>query len=199
MKDLFFNELGLDLFNAEGLAMACPTHGLPVGDYTENVDRILDLILHIKAADGDAEIPLFVTGHPAATSPLARRKNNLEADRFELYVFYNNTFMELANGYSELNDPDEQLKNFLCQSDSKAEAYIRDVTDNGKSPMSTEEIQETIIAFRNNIDHDYIHALKIGMPMAGGLGIGVDRLVMWLTGSHSIRDVIAFPLTKRKT
>jgi lysyl-tRNA synthetase class 2 len=81
--------------------------------------------------------------------------------------------MELANAYTELNDPAEQHENFLVQLRGQEES------------MAT-------------MDNDFISALKYGMPPAGGLGIGIDRLVMVLTGALSIREVILFPLLKRK-
>jgi lysyl-tRNA synthetase class 2 len=107
--------------------------------------------------------------YPAELCPLARRKkdNPKYAERFELYMGQ----MELANAYTELNDPGVQEENFRKQ--------LRG--------------QERSIA---TMDTDFITALKYGMPPAGGLGIGIDRLVMVLTGAVSIRDVVLFPLLK---
>jgi lysyl-tRNA synthetase class 2 len=113
--------------------------------------------------------PTFVMDYPAELCPLARRKkdNPKYAERFELYMGQ----MELANAYTELNDPGVQEENFRKQ--------LRG--------------QERSIA---TMDTDFITALKYGMPPAGGLGIGIDRLVMVLTGAVSIRDVVLFPLLK---
>ncbi len=113
--------------------------------------------------------PTFVIDYPAALCPLARRKkDNLKfAERFELFI----ARMELANAYTELNDPAEQYKNFLTQLKGQEESLTK-------------------------MDRDYITALKYGMPPAGGLGIGIDRLVMVLTGAASIRDVVLFPLLR---
>ena len=113
--------------------------------------------------------PTFVIDYPAALCPLARRKkgNSKFAERFELLVAQ----MELANAYTELNDPAEQYENFFTQLRGQEESLTK-------------------------MDRDYIAALKYGMPPAGGLGIGIDRLVMVLTGALSIRDVILFPLLK---
>jgi lysyl-tRNA synthetase class 2 len=113
--------------------------------------------------------PTFVMDYPAELCPLAKRKkdNPDYAERFELFVGK----IELANAYTELNDPAEQYENFLVQ--------LRG--------------QEKSLA---TMDADYITALKYGMPPAGGLGIGIDRLVMILTGATSIRDVVLFPLLK---
>lgn len=113
--------------------------------------------------------PTFVIDYPAALCPLTKRsKENPEyAERFELFV----AKMELANAYTELNDPAVQEANFLQQLKGQEET------------MAT-------------MDDDFINALKYGMPPAGGLGVGIDRLVMLLTGATSIRDVILFPLLK---
>jgi lysyl-tRNA synthetase class 2 len=113
--------------------------------------------------------PTFVIDYPAVLCPLARRKkgDSRFAERFELFVAQ----MELANAYTELNDPAEQYENFLTQLRGQEESLTK-------------------------MDLDYIAALKYGMPPAGGLGIGIDRLVMVLTGALSIRDVILFPLLK---
>ena len=116
--------------------------------------------------------PTFVIDYPAALCPLTKRKaDNPElAERFELYI----AKMELANAYTELNDPAVQEANFKAQ-------------------LQGQDDEEA--AFRN-IDDDFLEALRTGMPPAGGLGIGMDRLVMLLTGQRSIRDVILFPLMK---
>jgi lysyl-tRNA synthetase class 2 len=113
--------------------------------------------------------PTFVIDYPAPLCPLTRQRkdNPAYAERFELYI----AGMELANAYTELNDPATQYENFLLQ--------LRG--------------EETTMAV---MDQDFITALKYGMPPAGGLGIGIDRLVMVLTGATSIRDVVLFPLLK---
>jgi len=113
--------------------------------------------------------PTFVLDYPAALCPLTKRKkdNPKYAERFELYI----AGMELANAYTELNDPSIQEANFNLQLRGQQES------------MAT-------------MDTDFITALKYGMPPAGGLGIGIDRLIMVLTGATSIRDVVLFPLLK---
>lgn len=115
--------------------------------------------------------PTFVMDYPAALCPLTRRQQDNPdiAERFELFV----AGMELANAYTELNDPAVQEENFRIQ--------LRGQDDT----MAT-------------MDTDFVQALKYAMPPAGGLGIGVDRLAMILTGATSIRDVILFPLLKPK-
>jgi lysyl-tRNA synthetase class 2 len=113
--------------------------------------------------------PTFVMDYPAALCPLTKRKKDRPdiAERFELYI----AGMELANAYTELNDPAVQEDNFRQQLRGQ------------KETMAT-------------MDQDFVTALKYGMPPAGGLGIGIDRLVMILTGATSIRDVVLFPLLK---
>lgn len=113
--------------------------------------------------------PTFVIDYPAPLCPLTRRKsdNPMIAERFELFV----AKMELANAYTELNDPAVQEENFKIQLQGQEDT------------MAT-------------MDEDFVNALKYGMPPAGGLGIGIDRLIMLLTNATSIRDVILFPLLK---
>jgi lysyl-tRNA synthetase class 2 len=113
--------------------------------------------------------PTFVMDYPAALCPLTKRKkdNPKYAERFELYI----AGMEMANAYTELNDPVVQEENFKIQLRGQQESMAK-------------------------MDNDFITALKYGMPPAGGLGIGIDRLVMVLTGATSIRDVVLFPLLR---
>ena len=115
--------------------------------------------------------PVFVTDYPASICPLTKRKkdNPEVAERFELFIHG----MELANAYTELNNPDLQENLFETQLEGMAD-------------------EDTMA----KMDHDFVRALRNGMPPAGGLGIGIDRLVMLLTNSSSIRDIILFPLLR---
>src|SRR5207248_1888030 len=115
--------------------------------------------------------PLFVHDYPAGLCPLTKRQagNPGIAERFELYVLG----MEVANAYTELNDPVFQEQTFRQQLAGLPE--------------------EDSMA---RMDEDFVRALRHGMPSAGGLGIGVDRLVMLLTNTQTIRDVILFPLLR---
>jgi len=115
--------------------------------------------------------PIFVYDYPLAISPLAKQKPDdpRVTERFELFI----AGMELCNAFSELNDPVEQEDRFAEQ--------LRHLDD--ESP--------------NEMDVDYVTALEFGMPPAGGLGLGIDRLAMLICGSNSIRDVVLFPLLRR--
>ncbi|PXF35705.1 lysyl-tRNA synthetase, partial [Mesotoga sp. SC_NapDC] len=130
------------------------------------IEKLWDLVEH------NLVNPTFVTEHPVIISPLSKvhREDSRVTERFELII----SSMEMANAFSELNDPIEQYNRFLHQ------ASLRDIGD--------EEAQM--------MDQDFIRALEYGMPPTGGLGVGWDRVIMLVTDSPSIRDVIPFPLVR---
>jgi len=113
--------------------------------------------------------PVFLTDYPVELSPFARKHadNPAIVQRFECFV----AGMEIANAFSEINDPADQLARFVEQQEAQA---------------AGDDTAE-------QLDDDYIRALEYGMPPTGGLGLGIDRFVMLLTGQASIRDVVLFP------
>jgi lysyl-tRNA synthetase class 2 len=116
--------------------------------------------------------PVFVVDHPVTLSPLAKRKDAQHVERFQLII----GGLEIVNAFSELNDPLEQRQRFEEQERSRAEGE--------------EEAQR--------MDEEFLTALEYGMPPAGGLGLGVDRLVLLLSGKHAIRETIPFPFMRPK-
>ncbi|HYK54433.1 MAG TPA: lysine--tRNA ligase [Candidatus Eremiobacteraceae bacterium] len=131
------------------------------------IDKIFEVVAEPHLVD-----PTFVTEQPVVLSPLAKRKSDDPelVERFELFIGH----MEMANAFSELNDPDDQRGRFQAQARERA-------AGDAEAPEP---------------DWDYVQALEYGMPPTGGIGYGIDRIVMLLTGEASIRDVLLFPLQK---
>ncbi len=127
------------------------------------------MILFEETTEDKLTGPVFITSYPTDVSPLSRMNNDDPSivDRFELFI----TGREIANAFSELNDPFDQKERFVEQIKKK------------EGP--------------SELDEDYVRALEYGMPPTAGEGIGIDRLIMLLTDSPSIRDVILFPLLRK--
>jgi lysyl-tRNA synthetase, class II len=170
--DLFAKHVGCSMFDDAAVrAKAAERHLANIAGKDRDV-LVGELFEHHAEPElGTFDRPVFLYDYPAALCPLTRRKpgDSRIAERFELYV----AGMEVANAYTELNDPAVQEQTFSSQL-----AGINEEDSMAK------------------MDWDYINALRYGMPPAGGLGIGIDRLVMLLTNQTTIRDVILFPLLK---
>jgi lysyl-tRNA synthetase class 2 len=169
--DLFLQHVGADMCDPAAVANAAAKHGVATAGKEHDV---LVHELFEECVEDKLVGPVFVYDYPAALCPLTKRKrdNPAIAERFELYVHG----MELANAYTELNDPLTQEATFRRQLTGLKE--------------------EDSMA---KMDEDFVRALRHAMPPAGGLGIGIDRLVMLLTNTPSIRDVILFPLLRPLT
>ncbi len=166
--ELFQKHVGVPMDDAKAVCQVAEQMGFPTANKHPAV-----VVHHLFEQRVEEKLagPIFVHDYPAALCPLTKRKrgNPAVAERFELYV----QRMELANAYTELNDPITQEETFRQQLAGLAE-------------------EESMA----KMDEDYVRALRHGMPPAGGLGIGMDRLVMLLTNTQSIRDVILFPLLR---
>lgn len=164
--DLLKEYSGCDIEDIQGLRDKAEKLEI---DHSDMDDVIIVNGIFEATVEDNLVSPTFVIDYPAPLCPLTRRKkaDPRYAERFELFI----ARMELANAYTELNDPAVQEENFRIQLKGQDET------------MAT-------------MDEDFITALKYGMPPAGGLGIGIDRLVMVLTGASTIRDVVLFPLLR---
>lgn len=168
--ELFREHAGCDMSDVVAVADVAKKHGIETDG--SHPDVIVNEVFEATVED-HLTGPVFVTDYPASICPLTKRKQDDPniAERFELFV----KGMELANAYTELNDPRLQEETFRTQ----------------LAGMSEEDSMA-------KMDHDFIKALKVGMPPAGGLGIGIDRMVMLLTNSRRISDVIFFPLLRHE-
>ena len=166
--DLFEKHVGVPLTDVEGVRRTAEATGFPAAG------KHPDVVIHDlfeERVEPHLTGPVFVCDYPASLCPLTKRRrdNPNLAERFELYI----QRMELANAYTELNDPVMQEVTFRQQ----------------VAGLPEEESMA-------KMDEDFVRALRHGMPPAGGLGVGIDRLVMLLTNTQSIRDVILFPLLR---
>ena len=167
-RDLLKENAGIDIFDFDRAKIVAKDNNIP----TENKSGPM-LINDIfeKTVEPKLTGPVFVTDYPTAICPLTKQKKDVPdiCERFELFI----ASMEVANAFTELNDPIDQRKRFNKQMEVKEEGTVR-------------------------IDEDFLLAQEHGMPPAGGLGIGIDRLVMLLTNNQSIREVILFPLLREQ-
>ena len=175
MVDLIKEKTGVDFWKPMTLEEAtkiAEDHDIHVEKFWK-VGHIINAFFEEKVQD-TLEQPIFIYGHPVEVSPLAKinEEDSRFTDRFELYILGK----EYANAFSELNDPIDQRKRFEAQAQENAEG--------------NDEAQP--------IDEDFVEALEYGMPPTGGLGVGIDRMVMLMTDAKSIRDVLLFPTMRPK-
>ena len=174
MVDAIKEKTGIDFkqeMTVEEALNLAQEHHIEVQEHEHSVGHIINLFFE-KYVEETLIQPTFLYGHPVEISPLTKKnpEDPRFVDRFELFI----GGKEFANAYTELNDPDDQLERFEAQLEEKN--------------LGNDEA--------NDIDYDFIEALEYGMPPAGGIGYGIDRLVMFFTEQESIRDVILFPTMK---
>ena len=174
MVDAIKEKTGIDFkkeMTVEEALNLAKEHHIEVEKHEESVGHIINLFFE-KYVEETLIEPTFLYGHPIEISPLTKRnpEDPRFVDRFELFI----GGKEFANAYTELNDPDEQLERFEDQLKERE--------------LGNDEA--------NDIDMDFIESLEYGMPPAGGIGYGIDRLIMFFTEQETIREVILFPTMK---
>jgi lysyl-tRNA synthetase class 2 len=178
--ELFERVLGFSIGDMDKVRAACAARGFKTkgedGTPIADIFLVNELFEEVAEPTIDPARPTFVMDYPASLSPLTRPKPGTEqdpvplADRWDLFI----GGMEIGPAYTELNDPDIQAQKFREQ-------------------LAGVDAEES--TFRN-FDEDFVNALKVGMPPAGGLGLGMDRIVMLLGNQRTIRDVLPFPMMK---
>ena len=160
--------------NSQSLKELCSKKGINT-DANSNYGQFLDQLMS-EFVEPKLIQPTFVTDYPTAISPLAKKHRNGNeklVERFELFI----AGSEFANAFSELNDPIDQRERFESQ-----------------QKLALDGDEEA-----HPVDENFLQAMESGMPPTGGVGIGIDRLVMLLTGNRSIKDVILFPAMKNES
>ncbi len=176
MTDAIKEQTGIDFkkeMTVEEALKLAQEHHIEVQEHEHNVGHIINLFFE-KYVEETLIQPTFLYGHPVEISPLTKRnpEDPRFVDRFELFI----AGKEFANAYTELNDPIDQLERFEDQIKEK--------------DLGNDEA--------NDIDYDFVEALEYGMPPAGGIGYGIDRLMMLFLEQESIRDVLLFPTMKER-
>ena len=176
MVDAIKEQTGINFFEITDLDVAlklAKEHNIEVPKHEQSIGHIINLFFE-EYVEKTLIQPTILYGHPIEISPLTKKnpKDPRFTDRFELFI----NGKEYANAYTELNDPIDQKERFIIQLKERE--------------LGNDEA--------NDMDNDFIEALEYGMPPTGGIGIGIDRLVMLLTGTDTIRDVLLFPHLRNK-
>lgn len=176
MVDAIKEQTGINFFEITDVNVAlklAKEHNIEVGKHEQTVGHIINLFFE-EYVEKTLIQPTILYGHPIEISPLTKKNPNDSrfTDRFELFI----NGKEYANAYTELNDPIDQKERFVNQLKERE--------------LGNDEA--------NDMDNDFLEALEYGMPPTGGIGIGIDRLVMLLTGTDTIRDVLLFPHLRNK-
>ena len=173
MADLILEKTGIDfrkIYDFEEARKLAEEKGIKLDKFKNSVGHVMNEFFE-EFCEADLIQPTFVYSYPIEVSPLTKKgKDPRYTERFELFV----NGKELANAYTELNNPIDQKERFIAQLKAKE--------------LGDEEA--------NEMDNDFIEALEYGMPPAGGIGMGIDRLTMLLTNQENIREVILFPMMK---